>query len=85
MGFKTFGNSDTMRIFSKLLGNRGQISIEFGLLVFAVVVAATVISYYHIQSIKASGKVANRTAISVVEKYDSAVSSFVDSVKNLSN
>ncbi|AEK19911.1 class III signal peptide-containing protein [Methanococcus maripaludis] len=65
--------------------NRGQISLELGVLVLAVAMVAVFAGYLYIQSTLESAVKINQTANGTVGMYNSAVNRITESVGNLSN
>jgi len=68
-----------------ILKNRGQISLEAGVLILAVVAVAMVAAYTYISSILEATFTINETANSTVGTYNAAVDAVTESVANLSN
>jgi len=74
-----------MGLKNLILKNRGQISLETGVIILAVVAVAMVAAYTYINSILEATFTINETANSTVGTYNAAVNDLTESVANLSN
>uniref|UniRef100_A9AB41 Class III signal peptide n=1 Tax=Methanococcus maripaludis (strain C6 / ATCC BAA-1332) TaxID=444158 RepID=A9AB41_METM6 len=74
-----------MGLNSLAFKNKGQISLEFGVLILAVVMVAVFTAYLYVKSTVESAIQINETTNGTIGIYNSAVNKLTESVGNLSN
>ena len=71
-----------MKISKKLISNVGQVSIELGLLIAGVVLAAVVAGYYYTLTSKDASKIAGETANRTAYNISKSVNTVVDDISS---
>ncbi|XRO75744.1 class III signal peptide domain-containing protein, archaeosortase D/PIP-CTERM system-associated [Methanocaldococcus sp. 28A] len=67
----------------KMLSNRGQITLEFALLLAGIVAVVAIIGFYYLKSIKSSSASAKSSNIKTTTTADNNVLGQVDKVKEV--
>ena len=68
-----------------LLSNRGQISMELGILFGAAIAVASIAGFYYLKNVNSSSFTAKESTSKVVEKTHNKVVEHVDSVHEVLN
>ncbi|CAB3288165.1 conserved protein of unknown function [Methanocaldococcus lauensis] len=68
----------------KIISNRGQITLEFALLLAAIVAAVSIAGFYYLKSISQSSTTAKTTSVKSTIGASNKVLSQVDKVKEVS-
>jgi len=68
-----------------LLSNRGQISMELGILLGAVIAVASIAGFYYLKNVKNNSFISEESTSKVAEKTHNKAVEFVDSVNEVLN
>ncbi|XRP97428.1 class III signal peptide domain-containing protein, archaeosortase D/PIP-CTERM system-associated [Methanocaldococcus sp. 16A] len=67
----------------KMLSNRGQITLEFALLLAGIVATATIVGFYYLKTVKSTSTTAKSSNIETTTTVDNKVLEQVDKVKEV--
>ncbi len=70
-------------MFKKISSNKGQISLEFALLLAGIIAAATIVGFYYLKTTKSSSITAKKTAVNAKTTANNKVMQQIDKVKEV--
>jgi uncharacterized protein (UPF0333 family) len=67
----------------KIFSNRGQITLEFALLLAGIVATAAIAGFYYLKTVKASSTTAKKSNVGTTTTVDNKVMEHLDKVKEI--
>ena len=70
-------------LFKKLISNKGQISMEMGILIAAAILVAVIAAYYYIGNVNETGKTTSESISSVSNTMKNGIQTYTQEINNI--